>query len=66
VSFIVTNIWKDPEDVVWLYNGCGTAEQWIKDGKSAVKWTKLSCGRFKVNQPPLQLFALASSTWPTS
>jgi len=46
VSFIVTNIWNDHEDVVWLYNGCGTAEQWIKDGKSAVKWTKLSCGKF--------------------
>jgi hypothetical protein len=24
-------------------------EQWIKEGKHAVKWTKLSCRRFKDN-----------------
>jgi Transposase DDE domain group 1 len=59
VGFIVTNIWKAPEDVVRFYNGRGTAEQWIKEGKNAVKWTKLSCGRFKDNQTRLQLFALA-------
>ena len=29
--------------VVRFYNGRGTAEQWIKEGKKAVKWTKLSC-----------------------
>jgi hypothetical protein len=34
-------------------------EQWIKEGKHAVKWTKLSCRRFKDNQARLQLFALA-------
>ncbi len=37
----------------------GTAEQWIKEGKNAVKWTKLSCRTFKDNQTRLQLFALA-------
>jgi Transposase DDE domain group 1 len=37
----------------------GTAEQWIKEGKNAVKWTKLSCRRFKDNAARLQLFALA-------
>jgi hypothetical protein len=36
-----------------------TAEQWIKEGKNAVKWTKLSCRRFKDNAARLQLFALA-------
>ena len=36
-----------------------TAEQWIKEGKNAVKWTKLSCRRFKDNVARLQLFALA-------
>ena len=35
------------------------AEQWIKEGKNAVKWTKLSCRTFKDNQTRLQLFALA-------
>ena len=59
VGFIVTNIWKAPEHVVHFYNGRGTAEQWIKEGKNAVKWTKLSCRTFKDNQTRLQLFALA-------
>ena len=35
------------------------AEQRIKDGKNAVRWTKLSCRTFKDNQTRLQLFALA-------
>ncbi len=59
VGFIVTNIWKPPADVIHFYNGRGTAEQWIKEGKNAVKWTKLSCRTFKDNQTRLQLFALA-------
>jgi len=29
--------------VVKFYNGRGTAEQWITEGKYAVKWTRLSC-----------------------
>ena len=45
--------------MVRFYNGRGTAEQWIKEGKNAVKWTKLSCRTFKDNQTRLQLFALA-------
>ena len=40
-------------------NGRDAAEQWIKEGKNAVKWTKLSCRTFKDNQARLQLFALA-------
>ncbi len=47
--------WK----VVKFYNGRGTAEQWIKEGKYAVKWTRLSCRNFRDNQVRLQLFALA-------
>jgi hypothetical protein len=50
---------KRPKNVVKFYNGRGTAEQWIKEGKNAVKWTKLSCRTFKDNQTRLQLFALA-------
>ena len=42
-----------------FYNGRGTAEQWIKEGKNALKWTRLSCRRFRDNQVRLQLFALA-------
>ncbi len=50
---------KHSNNVVKFYNGRGTAEQWIKEGKNAVKWTKLSCRTFKDNQTRLQLFALA-------
>jgi hypothetical protein len=59
VGFIVTNLTKQSKNVVKFYNGRGTAEQWIKEGKNAVKWTKLSCRTFKDNQTRLQLFALA-------
>ncbi len=59
VSFIVTNLNKRVKDVVKFYNGRGSAEQWIKEGKNAVNWTKLSCQTFKDNQTRLQLFALA-------
>ena len=45
--------------MVRFYNGRGTSEQWIKEGKNAIKWTKLSCRTFKDNQTRLQLFALA-------
>jgi len=59
VGFIVTNLTKQSKSVVKFYNGRGTAEQWIKEGKNAVKWTKLSCRTFRDNQARLQLFALA-------
>src|SRR2546427_4760067 len=39
--------------------GRGTAEQWIKEGKNAVKWTRLSCVAFRANAVRLQLHALA-------
>jgi hypothetical protein len=45
--------------VVEFYNGRGTAEQWIKEGENAVKWTRLSCHDFVDNQVRLQLFVLA-------
>jgi hypothetical protein len=59
VGFIVTNLTWRSNRVVRFYNGRGTAEQWIKEGKNAVKWTKLSCRTFRDNQARLQLFALA-------
>src|SRR5215472_12096152 len=59
VGFIVTNLKGRSQKVVRFYNRRGTAEQWIKEGKNAVKWTKLSCRRFKDNEARIQLFALA-------
>ena len=55
----MTNLPRTSEEVVKFYNGRGTAEQWIKEGKNAVKWTRLSCHDFVDNQVRLQLFALA-------
>ena len=59
VGFIVTNLTWWAGDVVRFYNQRGTAEQWITEGKYALKWTRLSCCRFVANQVRLQLFALA-------
>jgi len=59
VGFIVTNLRRPEKKVVKFYNGRGTAEQWIKEGKQALKWTRLSCQRFVDNEVRLQLFALA-------
>jgi len=36
-----------------------TAEQWIKEGKGAIKWTRLSYRTFAANAVRLQLHALA-------
>jgi len=56
---IVTNPrWKS-SNVVKFYNKRSTAEQWIKEGKYTLNWTRLSCHDFTVNQIRLQLFALA-------
>lgn len=55
----MTNFSWRSQKVVKFYNGRATAEQWIKEGKNTVQWTKLSCRTFKDNQNRLQLFALA-------
>ena len=39
VGFMVTNLKGRAKKVVYFYNRRGTAEQWIKEGKNAVKWT---------------------------
>ena len=59
VGFIVTNLARPAERVVAFYNQRGTAEQWIKEGKGAIKWTRLSCRSFSANAVRLQLHALA-------
>ena len=59
VGFVVTNLDLPPAGVTHYYNGRGTAEQWIKEGKYALNWTRLSCHRFVANQVRLWLFVLA-------
>ena len=59
VGFIVTNLQLPSRAVVRFYNKRGTAEQWIKEGKQAAHWTRLSCHRFRGNEVRLQLSVLA-------
>src|ERR687892_1592876 len=59
VGFIVTNLRYPAKGIVHFYNGRGTAEQWIKEGKQALHWTRLSCHKFVANQVRLGLFILA-------
>jgi hypothetical protein len=59
VGFIVTNLARSAEGVVAFYNQRGTCEQYIKEGKNAIKWTRLSCRSFAANAVRLQLHALA-------
>jgi len=59
VGFIVTNLETPSRAVVRFYNKRGTAEQWIKEGKQAVKMTRLPCHRFRSNQVRLALSLLA-------
>jgi hypothetical protein len=59
VGFIVTTLEMDSRAVVRFYNKRGTAEQWIKAGKEAVKLTRLSCHRFRANEVRLWLSVIA-------
>jgi hypothetical protein len=55
VGFIVTNRTDRAQGVVRFYNGRGTCEQWIKEGKHAVEWMRLSCHQFQDNAVRLAL-----------
>ena len=55
-GFIVTNLTLPSRAVVRLRD---TAKQWIKEGKQAVKMTRLSCHRFRSNEVRLWLTILA-------
>jgi Transposase DDE domain group 1 len=59
VGLIVTNLETDSRAVVRFYNKRGTAEQWIKESKQAVKMTRLSCHRFRSNEVRLWLSLIA-------
>ena len=59
VGFIVTNLQRKSSNVTRFYNQRGKCEQWIKEGKLALSWTRLSCTRFSCNRVRLALFVLA-------
>jgi hypothetical protein len=58
VGFIVTNLSLPSRAIVRFYNKRGTAEQWIKEGKLATHWTRLSRLRFRANEALLRLSLL--------
>jgi len=59
VGFIVTNLSRPANRVFNFYKQRGTAEQWIKEDKNAIKGTHLSCRSMQANAAPVQLHALA-------
>jgi hypothetical protein len=59
VGFIVTTLTGTNRAVVHFYDQRGTAEQWIKEGKEATHWTRLSCHRFRANEVRLLLGVIA-------
>ena len=60
VGFIVTNLSR-PADRVVAFCSARQTEQYIKEGKNAIKWTRLSCRRFRDNAVRLQLHTLADN-----
>jgi hypothetical protein len=62
VGFIVTHLTPPSRAVVRFYNKRGTPGQWIKEGRQAVKMTRLSCHRFRSNEVR---FAV-ETRWPKS
>src|SRR5919199_5128192 len=50
---------RPPGRVVAFQNQRGTAEQWIREGKNAIRRTRLPCRSMRANAVRLQLHALA-------
>ena len=59
MGFIVATLIGTNCVVVRFYNQRGTAEQWIKEGKAATHWTRLSCHRLRANEVRLLLGVIA-------
>ena len=59
IGYIVTSLKWNNKTVIKFYNQRGTCEQWIKEGKCALSWTRLSCQGFKENEVRLKLFIMA-------
>jgi hypothetical protein len=59
IGFVVTNMSAKAKNVMHFYNKRGNCELYIKEGKMALSWTRLSCTKFSSNQVRLALFVLA-------
>ncbi len=66
VGFIVTNLSWRCKWIIQFYNQRGTAEQSIREGKNAVKWTRLSCHDFVDNHVRLAIVQPGQLSTPTS
>jgi hypothetical protein len=77
VGVIVINMPMEPHWVVWFYNQCGTAEQHIKEGNCAFRWTRrhagsstttrcgCNCTRWPINWLPSCAASNCQRRWPT-
>ena len=59
VGFGVTNMPMEPDWSIHFYTQRGTPKQYIKEGKQAINWTRLSCKNMAQNEVRLLLHALA-------
>jgi hypothetical protein len=59
MGFILTNLELPTRASARIYNKRGSVEQWIKEGKLAVNWTRLSCHRLWGNEVRLWLSMIA-------
>ena len=59
MGFIVTTLTGTNRAVARFYNQRRTAEQWIKEGNAATRWTRLSGHRFRANEVRLLLGVIA-------
>ena len=57
-GLIVTTLTGTNPAIVRFYNHRGTATQWIKGGKGATHWARLSYHRFRANEVRLLLLGL--------
>ena len=59
VGFIVTNLSYPTIGIVRFYNGRSTAEQWIKEGKYALNWTRFVLPQVRGQSGQAGLFIMA-------
>ncbi len=59
VGFIFTNLSRPAGRAVWFHSRRATAEQWIKEGKNAVRWIRLASRSLRNTAVRHQLHALA-------
>jgi hypothetical protein len=57
---------RQPERVVAFYNKRGTCEQWIKEGKSAIKWTLVTISTSRLSCKSAEKTRTLMPVWDSS